>query len=309
MLALLWSACALAAPHGVTESVEAPALEAPAPAFPPGLDFAYEPTAPGQITPDSPYWDLEVLYFQERYTEGEALARKRYAETRDPHLTLHIARFAYQRLEGDETLSKNEREAVYEDALAALDEGIAKDPSDMHLKFAKGVVLARLGTTRGVLASLRLGSDIESAWLEAAESDFVYHSIGTHEQLPCDAHLALGIFYRMVPDLWIVKALSGVRGSLDRSLEMHERGVACAGDRIRNLKELAVTQLCIGKSRKDPAMLEAGKGTIMRYLALTPTMEAEAIDIRHGALLLKDPSLACEYSRDGQQDLDATNLD
>lgn len=316
MLALLWFRCALADPG--TPQVEAPerpapasesVTEAPAQVFPPGLDFAYVATEPGQITPDSPYWDLEVLYFQEKHREGELLARKRYAETGDPHLTLHIARFAYQRLEGDETTPKKEREAVYDEALALLDEGIAKDPADMHLRFAKGVVMARLGTTRGVIASLRLGSDIEAAWLATAESDFVYHSIGTHEQLPCDAHLALGVFYRMVPDLWIVKALSGVRGSLDRSLEMHQRGVACSGERIRNLKELAVTQLCIGTSRKQPAMIEAGKATINRYLRLAPTMEAEAVDIRHGVMLLKDPDLACEYSRDGQQDLDASTLD
>ncbi|MCB9669906.1 MAG: hypothetical protein H6736_15525 [Alphaproteobacteria bacterium] len=323
MLASLLLRCAFAGPEvpsGTTEPTGVPeASDLPAEAEPasvnapaanaPGLDFVYTPTKPGQITVDSPYWDLEVLYYLEKNVEGQRLAEQRYAETHDPHLTLHIARFAYQRLEGDETTPKSEREAIYDEAIRILDEGLAADPDDMHLKFAKGVVMARLGTTRGVLASLRMATTIEGAWMETATSDFRYHSIGTHEVLPCDAYLALGVFYRLVPDWWIVKAIAGTRGDLEKSLEMQQKSVACSGDAIRNLKELAVSQLCLGQRKKDEALVSAGKATINRFLGLTPTMEAEVVDIKHGVMLLKDPTLACEYSRDGQQDLDQAKLE
>lgn len=291
--------------------VEEPAITV-APAEPvdaPLLGRPYAPTQPGQVTVDSPYWELEVLYDQEEHVEGEKRARELYAASGDPHLTLHIARFAYQRLEGDTTTPKNEREAIYEDAIALLDEGIAAAPDDAHLKFARGVVLARLGTTRGVLASLRLATDVESAWTATIDSDYRYHSIGTQERLPCDAYLALGIFYRLVPDWWIVKVIAGTRGDLDKSLELQKKGVACAPKSIRNLKELGVTQMCIGTRRNDEAMIAAGRESINAYFKLKPTMQAEVIDMKHGALLLKDPEMACEYSRDGQQDLDKAKLE
>ncbi len=298
MLAVLASLWALATPP-----------TPPPPSIPPGLDEPYHPTFPGQVTPDSPYWDLEVLYYKERHEEGQRLAEERYAATGDPHLTLYIARFLYQRMEGNPDIPKRERLAAYERSLQLLEEGLEAMPDDMHLRFARAIVQARLGTTRGVLASLRLASTVEQAWLEVAESGFHYRSIGPHEQLPCDAYLALGIFYRLIPDWWIVQALAGTRGDLHKSLEMHQKSVACAGEQIRNLKELAVTQLCLGQRTGDDALIEEGKRTINRFLALTPAMEAEVVDLKHGAMLLADPSLACEYSRDGQQDLDRKKLE
>lgn len=274
----------------------------------PLLGRPFVPTKPGQVDPSSPYWDLEVLYVQERHLEGAKLAEARYAETGDPHLTLYIARSWYQELEGDDSRSKAERLQIYERVLTQLDAGLARAPKDVHLQFARGVVMGRIGTTRGVLASLKLADDIEQAWTRAIESDFVYHSIGNQEQLPCDAYLGLGVFYRLVPDSFLVKALAGTKGDLRKSLEMHEKGVACAGDRIRNLKELGVTQLCLGQKTRDDALIAAGKASINRYMSLVPQMQEEIVDIRHGALLLSDPSIACGYSRDGQQDLDEAKL-
>ena len=70
-----------------------------------------------------------------------------------------------------------------------------------------------------------------------------------------------------------------------------------------------MTQLCIGTKRKDDAMLTEGKATIQRYMGIAPTTKEEAIDIKHGVMLLADPGKACEYSRDGQQDLDEKQLE
>ena len=274
----------------------------------PLLGEPFVATKPGQPEPGSKYWDLEVLYHQAKHLEGVKIAEERYAQTKDPHLTLHIARFWHEYLEGDEVKTKKEREAIYERNLALLDEGVAADPDDMHMQFARGIVMGRLGTSRGVLASLGMAKDIEGAWTKVIESPYVYHSIGDSEQLPCDAYLALGIYYRIIPDSWLINMIAGVRGDLDKSLEMQTKSVACAGSRIRSIKELAVTQLCIGTTRDDPAMLAQGVATINRYLTLPPTSKTDVIDIKHGARLLGDPKLACGYSRDGQQDLDEKQL-
>ncbi|MEZ4321301.1 MAG: hypothetical protein R3F61_27745 [Myxococcota bacterium] len=314
MLTSLLLSLAFAQSAGETPPTEGtPVPEAPVappePEVDPLLGEPYTASRKGQVKPGSKYWDLEVLYHQQKNLEGAELAEKRYRETGDPHLTLFVARSYYQYLEGNEEITdKKERMEIYERALAVLEEGMAKAPEDVHLKFAYGVLMGRIGTTRGVLASLRTADDIENAWLATVNSDYQYASIGLQEELPCDGYLALGIFYRLVPDSWLVKAISGTKGDLDKSLEMQEKGAKCAGDRVRNLKELAVTQMCIGTKRGQPELIEAGRKNINHYLSLPPSTQAEVVDFKHGALLLGNPDMACGYSRDGQQDLDEAKI-
>jgi hypothetical protein len=136
----------------------------------------------------------------------------------------------------------------------------------------------------------------------------VYSSLDRNEMLPCDALLTLGIFYRLLPDWWIVQVVAGTRGNLDRSLEMLERADRCGPDRIGTLKELGVTRLCIGTTRQDDAALKTGRGALERVRALDPEGRTDEIDRRHAAMLLAEPSLACAYSRDGQQKLDRASL-
>jgi hypothetical protein len=266
----------------------------------------------GQATPEtSTQWDLEVLYHDGRSAEGLELAKQRLAaDPTDADLTWMIARFMFEIGEtfqrDDESIDKV---AYYKEMLDIVDEGLEHHPDDAHLRFARGIAVGRYGTTRGVLASLFLAKEVERDWLFTAESGFAYSSIGAEEHLPCDAYQALGIYYRLVPDWWIVKVLAGTRGDLDTSLSYLERANRCAPDRIRNLKELGVTQMCIGTKRKQPDMVEKGKVSVRAYMALPANTKTEKIDLKHGQLLLDDPTLACEYSRDGQQDLDRENLD
>jgi hypothetical protein len=275
----------------------------------PLLGRVYKPKRDWQPRPGSKYWELEVLYSKHQHAECAALAEKLYEETGDPHLTLYIARSWFQHLEGNDAYDSKQRLEIYQKNLEVLEEGIAKAPDDVHLKFAYGVLYGRIGTTRGVLASLRSADDIENAWLAAANSDYRYGSINLQEELPCDAFLALGIFYRLVPDSWLVKAISGTRGDLDKSLDMQQKGLACSGPRIRNYKELAATQMCIGTKRNQPEMIQAGRDSVNAYLAIEPKNQAEIVDIKHGIMLLQDPEAACGYSRDGQQDLDEAKIE
>jgi len=165
-----------------------------------------------------------------------------------------------------------------------------------------------LSTTRGVLSSLSNLKSVESDWVAAANAPYKYQSLEGAEHLPCDVYLTLGIFYRLVPDWWIVGAVAGTRGDKDKSLMWLERANSCQPNRIRALKELGVTQLCIGHSRNDPAMLVKGIST-MGYIQTLPRSHTHSdIDKDHGKKLAADPSLACEYSRDGQQELDEKQL-
>jgi len=302
-----------ATPASAPETPEAEAeaeAEADTEAEPPE-DKTYPIRFEGQVTPDTPHFDLEVLYHEGRVKEGLELAEKRMADNpEDATVYRHVARFMYELGEQFErTDTSIDKVAWYERMWTVADAGLELTPDDPHLKFARGVAIGRYGTTRGVLASLFLAKRVEQDWTEATDSGYTYASIGGGEQLPCDVHHGLGIYYRLVPDWWIVQVLAGTRGDLDKSLERMQLAHECGGDKIRHLKELGVTKMCIGQKRNDHALLAEGKAHISKYLTLEPKSRTERIDIRHGEMLLDDPSMACEYSRDGQQDLDREKLE
>ena len=56
-------------------------------------------------------------------------------------------------------------------------------------------------------------------------------------------------------------------------------------------------------------MVDRGLETIREYMAIPPAINTDYIDVRHGKMLLAHPEYACEYSRDGQQDLDEDKLE
>jgi hypothetical protein len=189
-----------------------------------------------------------------------------------------------------------------------LERGLERDPDHAHLLFGLGIAKGRLGTTRGVLSSLFMARDVENAWVRASASGYLYSSLNGQEQLPCDAWLCLGIFYRLVPDSWVVEMLAGTRGSLSRSVDVLEKADRCSPQRILVLKELGVSQLCKGQKDDDAELVQAGRATLLKARAIPPVAATDPIDLRHIDRILLDPDLACAYSRDGQQDLDESQL-
>lgn len=264
------------------------------------------------VTPQSPHFDLEVLYNKSEFAEGLEIAKARLAENpQDIELYIQIVRFMF---ELGETIERTDptmdKKTWYTEMIDVAEKGLEIDPNNIHLLYGYGIGKARLGTTRGVLSSLFMAKEIEEVWLRVAQSDYRYSSLGGQEMLPCDAELTLGIFYRLVPDWWIVKVLAGTRGDLDKSHERLLAADACYPDRVGVVKELGVTELCIGTKRKgDEAMLAAGRATLERMLALPAETPSDVIDQRHARMLLEDPELACEYSRDGQQELDEEKME
>jgi hypothetical protein len=265
---------------------------------------------PGQCSPDDPHYDLEVLYFEGEFQRGLAECESRIAASPDKDLYWLKARFMYElgeRIERTDT--SVDKQAFYNEMLATAEKGLELAPGDLHLRFARGVAMGRLGTTRGVLSSLFMAKDVESDWLAVANAPtWRYSSIGGIEMLPCDAYHALGIYYRLVPEWWIVQVLAGTRGDLDKSLEFNLKSIQCKPHEVQNWKELAATQLCIATKRNDDALLAEGKRSADKAASLKAVSDKQRMDQKHALAMRDDPSLACGYSRDGQQDLDEKRL-
>ncbi len=273
--------------------------------------WANLPDIPGQVRPDNSIWELELYYHNAQYGEGLKTADQMIAaDPGNADLYWHAARFKFEIAEGFErTDTTMDKEQWYLEMLAYTETGLKLDPNNAHLHFAKGIALGRLGTTRGVLASLFTAETIESSWTQCAESSYVYRSIAGEEQLPCDCDLTLGIFYRLVPDSFLVDLIAGTSGDLDKSLAHHQRADQCKPRDIGIMKEMGATQLCIGDKRGDGQSTARGKATLEAGLTIAPQTPNEHIDIGHMRMLINNPGLACEYSRDGQQDLDESQLE
>ncbi len=272
---------------------------------------AVGPAATPAAVPAMPHADLEQLYTQGRFEDALELARARLdASPDDVDLYWHVARYMY---EIGEMVGRDEatydKEAWYAEMLSVTERGLSLAPDHPHLLFAKGIALGRLGTTRGIIASIRYADDIEDAWMKAATSDYRYTSLGREEVLPCDPTMALATFYRMVPDMWVVKVLTGTRGDLDLSLQWGLRAERCSPGRIEIMKELAMTRICLGQKRKQPELVVQGIADLRRVAGMPPSKPTDRIDVVHATRVADDPDLACAYSRDGQAEVDADQLD
>jgi hypothetical protein len=266
---------------------------------------------PGTIQPDFRWYELEILYDQGKHQEGLERAKALRAQyPQDADLVWLQVRFMFEIAEGISRLDKSfDKIAWYTEMLRLTNEGLALAPGHGHLLYARGIAAGRLGTTKGVLASLGSAKAIEADWLKVSASRFAYSSIGGQEILPCDSDLTLSIFYRLVPDWWIVQVLSGTRGDLQKSVDYAAKADKCAPNRILTVKELGVAQLCLGQDTDDAAMQAAGMATLQRATGLPITSDkTDLIDLKHVRMILAEPSLACEYSRDGQQELDESKL-
>lgn len=274
------------------------------------LSLALAGDLPGRVTEASPHYDIEVLYGDSAYDEGLALTRQRIAANPDDaDLYWLAARFMYEQGElMGPGRSQAEKVAHYTEMIALANKGLDARPGDPHLRFARGLASARLGTTKGVLSSLFLARSVEGDWKAAAESGMTYASLADKEVLPADIYQGLGVFYRLVPDWWVVQVVAGTRGDLDLSLDYLEKAAALHPN-IPILKELGVTRQCIAHTRGDDALMAKAHEAYDAALLLTPQNEKHRIDHKHLKLLKDDPAMACEYSRDGQQDLDRKKLD
>ena len=56
-------------------------------------------------------------------------------------------------------------------------------------------------------------------------------------------------------------------------------------------------------------LVEVPQRTLSKVTGRVAQDPTDHVDIKHAAMLMNDPKLACGYSRDGQQDLDEKKLE
>ncbi len=183
------------------------------------------------------------------------------------------------------------------------------DPHQFLCKLFLGSTIGSIGTIDGVFSSLMKAKQVEKLWNEVKDSDFNFHFL-PHISAQGSVRYGLGIFYRLVPDLIMIKWIFDVRGDLDLSIQMHRESLAMDGVNPCGTLMLAASLTCkaqgdflrkpgdeglellrqVGQARKDPNLM----------------MQICANDSQR---IINESSLACGYSTAKQQKNDAKTFE
>ena len=247
----------------------------------------------------------EALWLAGDYEQSNAVLRVHLGgHPEDPEALWRLARNLYDIGE------QYAQEGRHEDRLALYKEviGVAKqiqkvDPSHGQGPFWHGVALGRISTTKGILSQAASASRIEKLWLKALKSNTTYVAADGSSSFPAAVYYALGQYYRLLPDSFVVKLVTGVRGDIDKSIEYHRQALAFNDGWLQAHKELGVSLLC--KAGRDQDALARADGAA--HLTLASTMPVrdptDAIDVTHIPIILDRWNDACGYSRDEWQEI------
>lgn len=218
----------------------------------------------------------------------------------------HLSRNLYARGEHLPRENRQERLKLMEQARAYGKQGIDRDPKSAESWFFHAVAMGRWATTKGILNAVSVTHDMEQAFLKALSLQSRYNFAGF-----CtagDIHAGLSIFYRLVPDWWIVKAITGTRGDIDKSVSHARKAVAVQPYRIEYNKELGVALLCRSQRQKRSRDAEEARKVLEKTRTFPNLVGSDAIDKDHIQWLLDDPEIACGYSRDYVQKISEEDL-
>jgi|GEM_PF-6496346 len=209
-----------------------------------------------------------------------------------------------------ENLDINDKESrlkYFNKGLEVAKRGIKsnKDCAECHL--FKAANLGRIGTTKGLVSSVSVAKDLSKA-LEMAISLNPQHQDAPYNTSLGNAYYASATFYRIVPDLFIVKWIAGVRGDKDKALKHIKKAVELTPTRIDYQVELAVMYLCLAEKKDKKAMHALGIATLEKAISMKQNMVTDPIDKEYARGFLKDQSGVCGFSRDGIIDLDKKKL-
>lgn len=176
------------------------------------------------------------------------------------------------------------------------------DPKHPLCKMGLGGSLAKVGTIDGVFASLKVASRVEDLWMDVLNSPYNYQY--TKEiSLQGAVRYALGIFYRLVPDVFVLKWMFGVQGDLDKSISFHRQTLSidkkpypCA------YMMLGVSLLCRSDGVVPSADYKEGVRSLKMVAKLKPSTTTGQSCVRDAKRVLKDVDLSCGYSTSKQQE-------
>ena len=208
---------------------------------------------------------------------------------------------------GEQMNAKNSQERkkkieLYNRMISVAKEGIKYAPDKGECYFMRGLANARLSTTKGVFSSLFSAKKIEKDWLEAIKHSSDYVS-PKNENLQASSYIAIGTYYRLCPDFFLLKLLFGIKGDMDKAVNYCTKAYELDPTRIEIVKELGISYISRGLKRKNQEDISEGKKYLELVESLPLRLKTDSIDKEHSKILLNNINLCPGYSRDQQQDI------
>ena len=250
-------------------------------------------------------WKAELLVEQGKALGADKLlleVDKKYPKT--PKALWLIAKNAYFRAEKMPEDATEEKAAILERGFSFAEQCVDVAPKDINCLLHFGTLLGRVSTNRGIISSAANGDDVEDHWLRALDTKEHYRFPSANTSLGA-VNYGLGIFYRLVPDSWIMSLFFGVRGDIGKAVKHLQAAMKTKSDEVELYTELVAASYCKAERDDDSAALKLGHDYVKQCQTKPATSVLRKLSQSHCGKLRDNPALGCGYSRDKQQETDA----
>ena len=201
------------------------------------------------------------------------------------------------------TSPKNMKEsrAIFVKGQEATETCLKKAPDNPLCKMFLGASLGKISSIDGIFSSLRRASVVEGLWLEVVKSGVDYQ-LNPASSLQGAARYALGLYYRLVPDSFILKMMFGARGDIKKSVAFHKESVEMDGGNSCNLMMLGVSEICAAKADVKDKLTQDGLRNLADAKAKPVASALSKTCVADISKIEKDPSMACGYETSRQQE-------
>jgi len=270
------------------------------PCLPTGFVQALE-----QGEPYKTLWKAELLVEQGKALGADKLlleVNKKHPD--NPKALWLIAKNAYFRAEKMPEEATEEKAAILERGFSFAERCVEVAPNDINCLLHFGTLLGRVSTNRGIISSAANGDDVEDHWLRALQTKEHYRFPSANTSLGA-VNYGLGIFYRLVPDSWLMSLLFGVRGDIGKAVKYLQASMKTKSDEVELYTELVAASYCKAERDDDSAALKLGHDYVTQCQSKKADTVLRKLSQSHCGKLRNNPTLGCGYSRDKQQETDA----
>jgi hypothetical protein len=181
-----------------------------------------------------------------------------------------------------------------------IQECLKRAPDNILCKFFKASLRAKIASIDGIFASLRYGRSVRDAWIEVVKSG-VDMQFRPNVSLQGSVHYGLGLFYRLVPNFFLMDWFFHIRGNIDESIKYHRAAVKFDGNNPCYTLMLAVSLLCKVKGKPNtPEYAEAM--SLLTAPASRPIDVAQAVCVHDVPKIRSEPQKTCGYTQAKYQD-------
>jgi len=227
---------------------------------------------------------------------------------KSPYLMWRLSRTYWVYAENLDINDKENRLKNFQIGLDWANKGIATNSKCAECYLFKFGNLGRISTTKGLMNSISAAKELSETIATAIELKPQHQDTYYNSEL-ANAYYASGVFYRIIPDWYIIKWIAGVRGDKMISLEHIKKASELLPARVDFQVELGAIYLCLAEDKGMEEMRALGNAALQHAIGMKQVMPTDPLDKQYAAGFLKDPSGACGFSRDGIVNLDKKQIE